>query len=89
MAVCPNCKQVIKKLMAYSEVVNTYELDENGEIDLHGNDNIEGYTSFECPECNEKLFGNEENMAYEFLFNKDELQETVAKKINQMKNKNA
>lgn len=80
MPKCPNCKSEIKELLAYSEVVSTFELDKNGEPYCYGSDNIEGYTSFECPECNEKLFTGEFE-AINFLEDKDELQKIVKEKI--------
>ncbi len=80
MPICPKCKAEIKHLLAYSEVVNNFEIDINGEPFCFGNDNIEGYTTFECPECNEDLNFNEEE-AIIFLRDKDELQKLVAEKI--------
>ena len=56
MSKCPKCKADIKSLLAYSEVVNTYELDKNKDPFLYGNDQIEGYIGFECPECHEEIF---------------------------------
>ena len=56
MVKCPRCNAEIKELFAYSEVVNHFELDKYGETFAYGNDHIEGYTSFECPECHEELF---------------------------------
>ena len=84
MPICPNCKAKIKELLAYSEVVNTFELDKNGEPYFYGNDQIEGYTGFECPECHERIFDTE-NEAIEFLKNKDELQEIMVEKLEQIK----
>lgn len=66
MVKCYKCGKEINGLLAYSEVVNTFELDKNGNAYCYGNDNIEGYTSFECPECNEKLFEHE-GEAIDFL----------------------
>ncbi len=86
MPICPNCKETINYLYAYSEVVNTFELDKNGEPFCFGQDNIEGYTGFECPECHEKIF-LEENDAIEFLKDKDELQEIMIEKLNKIKEK--
>jgi len=86
MSICPNCKEEIKELLAYSEVVGTFKLDKNGEPSCYGSDYIEGYTSFECPECNEKLFG-EEFEAINFLENKDELQKMMVEKIKKDKEK--
>ena len=57
---CPHCKEEIKHLKAYSEIVDIFEWDdEAGKPYCYGNDYIEGFTSFECPECNEELFTDE------------------------------
>lgn len=77
MTKCPNCKEEIKELLAYSEVVHTFKLDENGNPQFEGMDYIEGYTGFECSECNERLFDTEQE-AKEFL--EDDKLKTILKK---------
>jgi len=84
MPICPNCKEEIKELLAYSEVVNTFELDEKGEPSCYGNEQIEGYTGFECPECHERILDTEAE-AIEFLKGYDELQKVVSEKLNKIK----
>ena len=83
MPICPNCKAEINNLKAYSEVVNNFELDENGEPDCYGGDQIEGYTGFECPECCETIFDTEHE-AIEFL-KRDKLQEIMIEKLEKIK----
>ena len=87
MPKCPCCKEEINELLAYSEVVNTFKLDGDGEPDVYGNEDIEGYTSFECPKCCERIFDNEENEAISFLKGEDELQKTMKEKLKQIKEK--
>jgi len=66
MPKCPKCKEEITNLKAYSEIVQTYEVNENGNSECYGLDYIEGYIGFGCPECYKILF-KEENKAIEFL----------------------
>ena len=98
MSICPNCKTEIKEFRAYSEIVQSFKLDEKGEPLVEGLDYIEGYTGFECPECCEKLFDTEQE-ATEFL-EENKLKIIVKEKIrrinkfppeklNQIKEKNA
>ncbi len=85
MPICPNCKEEIDELLAYSEIVQTLQLNVNGNPDYYDESYIEGYTGFECPECHDKIF-NTENKAIEFLKNKDELQKIVAEKLKKDEN---
>jgi len=87
MPICPNCKVEIKEFRAYSEVVQSFKLDEKGEPFVEGFDYIEGYIGFECPECCEKIFDTEQE-AIEFL-EEDKLKIMVKEKLNQIKEKNA
>jgi DNA-directed RNA polymerase subunit RPC12/RpoP len=81
---CPNCNALISNLLTYSEVVNSFELDKNNEPFCYGNEQIEGYTGFECPKCNERIFDTESE-AVEFLKDNDELQEMMKEKLEQIK----
>ncbi len=86
MAVCPKCKQKIESLNNYESGEMKSYLNEDGgwEEDCFQGD---GKTNdFECPECSEVLFKDEEK-AIAFLKNKDELQEIMAEKLNQIKEK--
>ena len=85
MPICPNCKEEIDKLNAYSEVVHSFVLALNGKPICYGNENLEGYTGFECPECYERIFDTEQE-AIAFL-GEDELQGIVKEKLKQMKEK--
>lgn len=59
MTKCFKCNKEIKYLKAYSEVVNNFEIDEQGNSYCFGNDHLEGFLNFECPECCEELFTDE------------------------------
>lgn len=63
---CPHCKEEIESLNAYSEIVQTYLIDEKGEGYAIGEDYCEGYTEFNCPECHDKICESEE-VAIKFL----------------------
>ena len=84
MPICPNCKEEIDKFNAYSEVVHSFFLAENGKPICYGNEHIEGYIGFECPECNEKIFDTEQE-AIEFLED-DELKTMIKEKLKLIKN---
>lgn len=84
MSICPKCKEEIESLKNYvsgEELYifdgNNYEQDGDFQPDNKVND-------FECPECNDVLFTDEEK-ATNFLQNTDELTELVKEKINKNK----
>lgn len=79
MVICPKCNEEISSLLAYSEVVNNFELDENGEPVCEKMNHIEGYVNFECPECHEELFKHEGD-AVDFL-ETDDLKKVLKEKI--------
>lgn len=56
---CPYCKKEIGYLNAYSEIVQTFELDDNREGEVNGMDYCDGFERFECPECGELIASNE------------------------------
>ena len=79
MPICPNCKEEINELLAYSEVAHNFKLDKGGNPICEGMDYIEGYTGFECPECNERIFDTEQQ-AIAFLED-DELKTIIKEKM--------
>ena len=86
MAVCPKCKQKIESLNNYESGEMKSYLNEDGgwEEDYFQGD---GKTNdFECPNCQEVLFKDEEE-AIEFLEDKDELTRIMEEKIEQIKEK--
>jgi len=66
MPKCFQCDAEIKVLDAYSEVCQTYTLDKKGNPEFYGRDHLDGFTSFNCPECSEELFTDEKE-AIKFL----------------------
>jgi len=90
MAICKFCKEVIGSLCSNATAITGCSMYENGEIELDNEDlnSIIQIDEWRCPECEEPLFYHEDE-ARAFLKDKDEFTETVAEKINQMKNKNA
>ena len=66
MPKCPSWGEEIEELNAFSEIASTYMLNSSGQGESYGLDHCEGYTEFDCPECSEKLFSNEEE-AIKFL----------------------
>lgn len=59
MPKCFKCDEEINYFIAYSEVSQTYEINKKGEPTYYGCDHLEGFTSFNCPECSEELFTDE------------------------------
>ena len=90
--ICPKCKEIIEYL-SYSSCNyrgGTISIDEKGfeEYEEDGNlDLINQDITFNCPECNEELFTDDDE-AISFLKEVDELQELVVEKINKTKEKN-
>ena len=66
MPKCPECEENIKELIVFSEISQTCELQEDGELNIYGCDYCEGYNEFNCPKCNEKICGTEKE-AIKFL----------------------
>ncbi len=92
MPICPKCKENVEFLNYSSNNYDNgeFSIDKNGfkKYDKDGNsDLIEPDLFFGCPECNEEL-DFDEQQAEEFLREKDELQEIVAEKLKQIKEKN-
>ena len=91
MAVCKFCGKIIEKL----ELVRTgvekarFFINEKGLYDYEGEtfDSNGDFLEFKCLECGETLFEDYEE-AEQFLKDKDELQEIVAEKLKQIKEKN-
>ncbi len=89
MAVCPKCKQKVESLNNYSSGerktrVSIFDGEEEyEEEEFQANGKVNDY---ECPECSEVLFKDEEE-AIAFLKNKDELQEIMAEKLKQIEEK--
>lgn len=89
--ICPKCHKEIESLNNYvsGENHSTFSLSEFdgktirdydfGEFQTDGKTN-----DFECPECQEVLF-TDEDKATKFLEGQDELQQIVAEKINKIK----
>ncbi len=92
MAICPKCKEEINELhfSKTKEIGGSVGLDSSNKLEFDEDYDIfeeqKSYT-FRCPECNEVLFKDYEEVE-EFLKN-NELQQIVTEKINQIKNKNA
>jgi len=88
MAICPKCKEEIEHLNNYVSGEAKYIFDGesyNQDGDFQNNEKVNDY---ECPECQEVLFTDEEK-AKEFLKNKDELTNIMEEKMKQIKeNKN-
>lgn len=69
MPKCPNCGEVINRLVNVCEEIVEFilELDENGEPRYYRNDSWPGnWSYYECPECGEILFTSERE-SIEFL----------------------
>ena len=86
MPICQKCKEEIEHLNNYVSGENLYIFDGdnyNQEGDFIDDNKT---NDFECPECSEVLFTDEEK-ATNFLQNKDELTELVKEKIKNGKKK--
>lgn len=85
MALCPNCKKIIEDLRFEADVqtFGNFSIFDDGYENWETKENGEwNNLVFYCPECNTELFYDNKE-AREFLENKDELKEMVAKKVNQ------
>ena len=87
--ICPNCKEEINGLVSFESGENK----KNVYIDNNKLEWNEEYfyddgkvNDYECPECNEVLFTNEEE-AISFLKNEDELQKMIKEKLKQIGDK--
>jgi len=86
MSICPKCKKIINHLREVRSGVEGCDMfwNEKGNYLDYENEEFSGDGSvllYYCPECSEELDFNDEE-AEEFLKNKDEVAEMVAKKIN-------
>lgn len=90
MAVCKSCGKIINELeQVRTGVEKARFFIKDGFYDYEGEtfDSDGDFLEFRCMECGESLFDNYEE-AEEFLKNKDEVAEMVAKKIEMNKNEN-
>ena len=88
MPKCPKCKKEIECLDNYQSGENHYRVWLNGEdtdYDLKEFQEDNQVNDYECPECGEVLF-TDEDKAVKFLKNKDELTELVKEKMEKIKN---
>ncbi len=86
MSICPKCKEEIDYLNNYISGEAKYIFDGesyNQDGDFQNDGKVSDY---ECPECQEVLFTDEEK-AKEFLEDKDELTEIISEKLKQIKEK--
>lgn len=89
MAVCPKCKKVIGILYRRESGVELSKFFIDGDVvDYNDEEFLSDGTRlyFECPKCWEILFEDVDE-AVDFLSNKDELQELVAEKIENINKK--
>ena len=88
MAICPKCRKEIETLTNFTSGETRYTFQIWNKKPHYQKDDFleDGKTNdFECPECQEKLF-TDEQQAEEFLKNEDKLQKIVNEKLNKIEN---
>ena len=88
MAVCKFCNKVIEELRSEATATTNALMDSEGEVIIDNeDDDIFETNEWRCVNCGRVIADNQYD-AKEFLLNKDELKEMIAKKVNQKEVKN-